>query len=138
MLKCHLATVFFYLQVAVPYCWSYFIVVAQFIASLELYQVEIVDDGMNRIIPVEGVASVPIGGSPPRHFAFNCISTANRRSLSWARQDGLPLPFTQSSIANGVQLNFENAVSSDLTVYACYNAHTSKFVTINVTNGKWK
>ena len=138
MLKCHLATVFVYLQVVVPYRQSYLIVVAQFVASLELYQVEFVDDGMNRIIPVEGVASAPIGGSPPRHFAFNCISTTNEQSLSWARQDGITLTLSQSHIVNGAQLKFENAVSSDLTVYVCYNADTEKFVTLNVTNGKWK
>ena len=99
---------------------------------------EFIEDGMNDIFPVEGVASVPIGGSPPRHFAFNCISTSNNgRNLSWSRQDGIPLTKTQNMFGNGVQLDFEIAVSSDLTVYICYDATTKKFVTLNVTNGKW-
>ena len=44
---------------------------------------------------------------------------------------------SQRIIANGVQLDFENAVNSDLTVYNCYEAHTKELVTINVTDGKW-
>ena len=92
--------------------------VAQFVASLELYQVEFVEDGMNSIFLIEGVASVPIGGSQPRHFAFNCISmTNNAEGSSWSRKDGIPLAKTQNIIVNGVQLDLENAASSDLTVY---------------------
>ena len=111
--------------------------VAQFVASIELYQVEFIEDGMNSIFPVEGVASVPTGGSPPIHYAFNCISTTNNGGgLAWSRKDGIPLTMTQNGIANGVQLNFENAASSDLTVYTCYNGTNGESVIINVTDGK--
>ena len=118
---------------AYPFCFF----LPQFVASIELYQVEFVEDGMNSIFPVEGVASIPIGGSPPRHFAFNCISTTdNGKGLTWARQDKIPLTMTQNGIANGVQLNFENAASSDLTVYICSNSATEESVSLNVTDGK--
>ena len=106
------------------------------IAPLELYQVEFAHN-TSVTFPVEGVASVTIGGSPPRHFAFNCVSTSSDgTSISWSRADGTSLTMTQIAIANGVQLGFEDPVSSDLVVYACYNAATGEFVTINVTDGK--
>ena len=106
------------------------------IAPLELYQVEFVDN-TSVTFPVEQVASVTIGGSPPRHFAFNCISTSSDgTSISWARADGSSLTRTQILIANGIQLDFENPASSDLAEYACFNATAGESATLIVTDGK--
>ena len=110
---------------------------AQFVASLRLYQLEFVEDAEDVIFPVEGVATIPLGGSPPRHFAFNCISTtSNGDSIVWFRTDGTQLTM-QKLISKGVQLDFENAVSSDLTVYNCYEGVTATSVAINITDSKW-
>ena len=118
--------------------FSFLDLFAQFVASLELYQLELVDGAMDVMFPVEGIATIPIGGSPPRHFAFNCISTtSNGNTITWFRADGTQLTMTQKVIANGVQLDFENAISSDLTVYYCYDASCGRLITINVTNSKW-
>ena len=80
---------------------------------------------------------MPIGGSPPKHFAFNCISTTtNGATVSWSRADGTAHTLTQKIITSGVELDFENAQSSDLTVYICYEGATEESVAINVTDGK--
>ena len=110
---------------------------AQFAASLEIYQLEFVDGTVDSMLPVEGVATVPIGGSPPRHFAFNCISTTgNGDTISWSRVDEMH-PGTQNKIAGGVQLDFENAEETDLTVYRCYDSSTEESILINITKSKW-
>ena len=99
---------------------------------------EILEDRSNTVFPVERLATITIGGSPPRHFAINCISTSNDGStILWSRDDGTSLHLTQKYIVNGVQLDLANAKSSDLTVYRCTESNTMEIVTINVTNGKW-
>ena len=116
---------------------SIFVLFAQFAsASLQLYQLEFIDGGVEVMFSVEGVATIIIGGSPPRHFALNCVLTSTSGSeISWSRSDGGTLPFIQHLIPNGVQLDLQNAGPSDLVVYRCQEGN--EFVTINVTISKW-
>ena len=106
------------------------------LASLMLYQQKL-DDITEVVFPVEGLATIPIGGLFAAHYALNCISSnTSGSSIVWSRADGATLNLTQRLIPNGVQLDFENIVSYDLTVYICLEATTSELVRINVTDGK--
>ena len=108
----------------------------QVVASLNLYAVEFVDGAVNDVFSVEGVITIPIGGSSPIHYAINCMSSPSASAnISWSRADRNLLTVPQIVLSDeATQLDLQNAGPSDLAVYICYDGIYQDLVTINVTD----
>ena len=91
-----------------------------YVASLMISQVEFFEDENDIEFPVEGLATIVIGGTPPRQFGFNCRSMIeNGTTVTWRRQDNQALLNPISRIDGGMQLDLTNAGQNEITTYVC-------------------
>ena len=104
--------------------------------SISLTQTRILSDFTSESWPVEGVATVEIGGETVIGYNMDCTTSANDgQQLSWSRVSASN-PFEVNRIANGSQLALQDIQYSDLGEYQCVDGANGDVTVLNITTGE--
>ena len=83
------------------------------------------------------MATYEYGGINAKVFYFQCTTDSNNGlGLIFVRKDGLAIPYTQSTITGGVQIEVNPPTASDAGVYICHDTVTNEEVQFLLTEGK--
>ena len=105
--------------------------------SISLTQTRVTSDFMSTSWPVEGVATIEIGGGTVIGYNMDCTTSANDgHQLSWSRVSSASNPFQVNRIANGSQLALQNIQYSDLGEYQCADGANGDVAVLNITTGE--
>ena len=110
--------------------------------SIELSRLVFSDNNPGLLtFPVEGLATVQIGGTAPPSYYLDCLTTADTKdNLRWSRGSGQLIMADQtedSTVGTGLRLGLNTVDHTELDVYMCTDISTGDMVQVNVTDGEY-